>query len=401
VPTAPVVAQLVERLRVGGAENLAVRLANGRAAGDAPTHLYALQPGGALAPRVAPEVVLRDLDVRRASIRRPPAFLASVVAGRRTLRRRLDRDGVQILQAHLPEANFWSLLTTGQRRPRVIATVHNNDEFHYGEDDGPLRRRLRRAAYRLIVERCAAVVTVSERVRDSLVGELDLPPRLAGRLVVVPNGVTVPGLDPTVRAHVRAELGIPDGSTLLLGAGRLTEQKNFAALVDLAAALRAGGRPVRTVIAGEGEQRSMLEERIADLGLDPEVRLLGVRDDLERLFQAADVFVLSSRWEGLPLVLLEAMAAGCPVAGFAIDGTREVVEDGRHGLLAPMDDVSTLAGRIAAVLDEPDRLAAMGAAARAHVQAHHDFADVLARLEALYAEILAWPPGRSRGPDPG
>ncbi|MBD3221234.1 glycosyltransferase [bacterium] len=400
MPTAPVVAQLVERLRVGGAENLAVRLANGRAADGAPTHLYALQPGGALAARVAPAVALRDLDVRRASIRRPHAFLASVVAGRRTLCRCLDRDGVQILQAHLPEANFWSLLATGHGRPHVIATVHNNDEFHYGEDDGPLRRRLRRAAYRLILERCAAVVTVSARVRDSLVAELDLPSRLAGRLVVVPNGVTVPAPDPAGRDRVRAELGVPDDTVLLLGAGRLTEQKNFAALVDLAAALRADGRAVRTVIAGEGEQRPPLEARIADLGLDREVRLLGVRDDLDALFEAADLFVLSSRWEGLPLVLLEAMAAGCPVAGFAIDGTREVVEDGRHGLLAPLDDVATLAARIAGVLDDPGRLRAMGTAAREHVQAHHDFADVLARLEELYAEILARPRGRPRGPDP-
>jgi glycosyltransferase involved in cell wall biosynthesis len=382
-----VVVQLVERLAVGGAENLAVRIANGRAATGAPSFLYALKPDGPLTARVAREVTLRELNLERRSVRQFPAFLGSLRRGRQGLSRQLATDRVDVVQAHLPEANFWGLAVTGRRGPAVIATVHNNDEFHYGEGDGGIRRALRRQAYRLIVARCAAVVTVSAAVRDSLAAELRLSSAQADGLVVVPNGVTVHEPMPGARDEVRRELGLTPAQHLVLGAGRLTAQKNFADLVSVAAALRDRGAQAVVAIAGDGELRDALQRQASDLGLTSELRLLGIRDDLERLLQASDLFVLSSRWEGLPLVLLEAMAAGCPVVGYAIDGTRDVLEDGRHGVLVPPDDTDALAGAVAALLDQPERRRDLGQAGRRLVLERHDFSHVLTRLEALYAEL--------------
>jgi len=168
------VVDLVERLTVGGAETLAVRLANARAATGKPTGLYTLQPGGGLAGRIAPAVEVRSLDLARGSVRRPWSFLAGAVGGRRALTRRLAAGGVSVLQTHLPEANFWGLMLTWRRPCSVVATVHSNDEFHYGDDDSAARRNLRRRAYRLVIVRCEAVVAVSDRMRDSLIRELAL-----------------------------------------------------------------------------------------------------------------------------------------------------------------------------------------------------------------------------------
>lgn len=389
MPSPPVVAQLVERLAVGGAENLAVRIANGRAATGAPSLLYALKPGGPLTARLTHDVTLRELGLERRSVRQFPAFLGSLRRGRQGLSRQLAADRVDVVQAHLPEANFWGLSVTGRRGPAVIATVHNNDEFHYGEGDGGVRRALRRQAYRLIVARCAAVVTVSAAVSESLAAELRLSSAQADRLVVVPNGVTVPGPMPGAREEVRQELGLTPQQHLVLGAGRLTEQKNFADLVTVAAALRDRGVQAVVAIAGDGELRDALQRQAAGLGLSSGLRLLGIRDDLDRLLQAADLFVLSSRWEGLPLVLLEAMAAGCPVVGYAIDGTRDVLEDGRHGVLVPPDDADALASAVAALLGQPELRRELGQSGRQLVLERHDFRHVLTRLEALYTELAA------------
>jgi glycosyltransferase involved in cell wall biosynthesis len=389
VASPPVVAHLLERLTVGGAENLAVRLANGRTASGAPTHVYTLQPDGPLAARLSEQVILRELGIGRPSIRQAPRFLARVLAGRRRLREQLAADGVRVLQSHLPEANFWSLLATGAPSVRVIATVHNNDEFHYGDDDAAAKRRLRRLAYRLVIARCHAVVTVSDAVRASLIDELELPPASARKLVAVPNGVTVPELRPDIRSEVRRELGIEPECALLVAAGRLTAQKNFSHLVDATAQLIDGGRRVLTVIAGEGEQHDLLRDRVAQCGVGEHVRLLGVRDDVERLFQAADLFMMTSLWEGLPLVLLEAMAAGCPVVAYEIDGTRDVVENGEHGLLVPAGDVNGLSAAAASLLADSERRRTLGGQARRYVRAHHDFDLVLQRFENLYGEVLA------------
>lgn len=382
------VAQVLEHLTVGGAEQLAVRIANARAATGAPSLVYALQGGGPLAERVTPPAVMREIGVVRSSVRNPLAFGHSLLRGRRRLLQQLATDGVEIVQTHLPEANFWGLLLTQAHRVGVVATVHNNAEFHYGDHDSAARRSLRRAAYRQVVARCDATVAVSSAVRDSLIAELSLPDRLAGRIVVVANGVDIPDpLPEAVREAVRRDLGVPNDTPLAIGAGRLTAQKNFQDLIAAAGKLRDAGVDCYTVIAGEGEDRSELEDAIARMGLASRVRLLGVRDDLGRLFQAADLFVLSSLWEGLPLVLLEAMAAGCPVAGYAIEGAADVLTDGREGRLVAAGGVDLLAEAMADLLTEPDVRRLMGAEARALVARDHDFGRVIAQLDELYARI--------------
>jgi glycosyltransferase involved in cell wall biosynthesis len=395
VPAPVVSAQLVESLIVGGAETLAARVATARAAAGAGSWLYSLRRGGPLADRIQPPARLRELGLARESIRRPAAMLASVRAGRRALLDHLRHDGVEVVQTHLPEANFWGLLLALGRALPTVATVHSNDEFHYGPDDGPVRRALRRRAYRLLLQRCDAVVAVSEAVRDSLAEQLGLDARGAEAITVIPNAVDVPAPLPAAeRAAVRAALGVGPDEILLLGAGRLTALKSFGDLVAVTVRLRAAGHPVRAVIAGEGEERAALEGAIATSGAPDAVQLLGLRDDLDRLYQAADLFVLTSRWEGLPLVALEAMAAGCPFVGYRIAGTADLVTDGRDGVLAPVADTAALADAIAALIADPSRCRALAAAGGDLVRSRYDFREAVARLDALYARI------RRRGSGP-
>lgn len=398
------VAQLIETVETGGAEHLAIRIANGRAAAGDRSFLYVLTGPGELSPRIDPGVEVRYLDFRRGSITRPGSFALSLVRGYRLLRDRLREDGVRVLQTHLPGSNFWGLLLQWRGACRVVPTVHNNLEFAYGDDMSGLRARLRRQAYREMLARCPAVVCVSEKVRESLLSELTVDPSAGDRLAVVPNGVAVPRLrDAAELDAARRRYGLEPGTPLLLAAGRHTEQKDFATLVAAFALVRESIPAARLMLAGNGPLRSDLREQARDAGLADAVMFPGNVDDLEDLYQAADVFVMSSLWEGLPLTLLEAMAGGCPVVGTRIDGIAEILAGGNGGpagLLAPPSDPRALAETAIGLLRDPDLAGGIGAAARRLVEERFSFARVDRDLGALYAAIDRGLPPRPGGGGP-
>jgi len=384
----PRVAQLIEALGMGGAERLAVQIANARAEAGDLSHLVVVSEPGALSASVAGNVRVRYLGYERASIANPLAFGLSVRRGYGLIAGQLARDGVQVVQTHLPGANFWGLALALRGACAAIPTIHNNQEFRYGRDDQAWRAGLRRRAYREMLRRCPAVVAVSAEVRDSLVADLRATDTEAARIRVIPNGVEIPEPgDPALVAQARARYGIPPGDPLVLAAGRLSEQKNHALLLEATARLRAAGVRCRVLIAGDGPLRAFLGRRAAEMGLDDQVTLPGNVDDLRLLMQGADVFVLPSLWEGLPLVLLEAMACGLPAVATRIRGVAEVVEDGVSGLLVEPGDAAGLAAAVAALLRDAPRRAALGAAGLEIVRRHYDFARVAEELGRLYAEV--------------
>ncbi len=383
----PPIAQVIETLGMGGAEQLAVRFANALAARGHSSHLVVIESPGPLRDRVAADVHLHELRHVRGPVGNPPRFLASIGRGRRRLLDLVRETGIGVMQTHLPGANFWGLLTQWSGACPVIATIHNNQEFEYGDADHPLRRTLRIQAYRQIIRRCAFTVAVSADVRTSMCAQLGLDPEATPRLRTVTNGVA-PGatLEPRERAAIRERLAVPDQVPLILAAGRLGPQKNHGDLVAAAARLRDQGRPFRLVIAGEGEHRQQLESAVASERLAAHVQLPGNLPDLDRVMAAADVFAMASRWEGLPLVLLEAMAAGLPPVAYAIPGVTDVITAPEVGRTVPLDDVAALAHTLAAFLEDPAARRRVGAAARDHVDRHFAFRRTVDRLEALYAE---------------
>ncbi len=382
-------AQLIETLGVGGAENLALQIANAQARSGHSSHLYVLTEPGPLSSRVHPDVHAHYLHYERAPIGRLWRFGPSLLRGYRLIARRVHEDRVALVQTHLPGANFWGLVLALQRDCRVVATVHNNQEFLYGDADNPVRVRLRREAYRQILRRCQATVAVSEEVRLSLIRQLGIGEAQACKLVTILNGVDIPEpLTPEAREAIRHEYGIPVGTPLVLAAGRLSEQKNFAVLVESAARLRELEVDCRVLIAGEGVLHSDLKQQIARLGLGDTVTLPGNVARLTELMQGAAVFVLPSLWEGLPLVLLEAMACGLPVVGSRIKGVVDVVEDGRNGRLVEPGDVVALADVIARLLRSPEERLKMGASGRAVVEKQFSFVRVAQEVEDLYRRVL-------------
>lgn len=369
---------------MGGAENLAVRIANGLASRGHRSHLVVTGGPDILAEKVAPDVHIHYLGYERKTIRRPLAFARSLVEGRSRLRYLVTRHELEVVQSHLPGANFLGLLLTWGGGVSVFPTVHNNREFDYGDLDSALLRSLRKRAYRMMVDRCAGLVAVSEAVKTSLGVELALDAERLRRIHVATNGVHVP--DPLPPAEIRAvrdrfTLGPDD--VLVLSAGRLAEQKNFVDLVRTAAQLDGSAR-LRFVVAGDGPLRGDLEQQIAASGLDSTITLVGNVTDLDRLMGAADIFLTTSLWEGLPLVMLEAMACGLPVVGYAIDGIDEIVSNDIHGHVVPVGDIAALAGALEGMAASTELRDRCGRASRELVRRAYSIDRLVTDLIAIY-----------------
>jgi glycosyltransferase involved in cell wall biosynthesis len=225
------------------------------------------------------------------------------------------------------------------------------------------------------------------------------------RLIVIPNGIEVAhyGHRPGQRAAVRRELGIREHEFLWLAAGRLAPQKDFDNLLAAAALLARDGRLGQLRIAGRGPLEQSLAQRITELRIADRVALLGLREDLPAVMAAADGFVLSSAYEGLPNVVMEALASGLPVVGTRVGGTAELVQEQVSGFLVPPRDAAALAAAMDRLARTPEDVRRqMGAAGRVHVAAHYSVGHArdswLALIDRCEQEARGSRRGRLRAP---
>lgn len=238
---------------------------------------------------------------------------------------------------------------------RIIGTVHNNKTIQR-EQISSVKLRVVMALARRAYSRLDALVAVSRGVAESVTRESGVPPH---DITTIYNPIVTPEL--IERARASAPGGGGDG--LIVGVGRLDTQKDFPTLIRAFARARSQ-RPVRLAILGEGPDRESLEALAAELGVEADVVLPGFVDNPYAWLAGAAVFVLSSRWEGLPTVLVEALACGCPVVSTDCpSGPDEILDGGRYGRLVPVGDAEALAAAIVATVDAPpdrDALRARG-----------------------------------------
>lgn len=177
------------------------------------------------------------------------------------------------------------------------------------------------------------VVAVSDEIRADLIAS-GVP---AGKVSKIDNGISVPTCDPEARHSVRAEFKVADDEQLVVQLGRLAKSKRNDLLLEAVARLSPALR-VKVLLVGEGSERHALAERARELGLAARVILCGYRSDAHRILSAADLFALSSNKEGLPIVLLEAMALGCPIVATAVGAVPDVLRKDENAWIVPADD---------------------------------------------------------------
>jgi glycosyltransferase involved in cell wall biosynthesis len=267
------------------------------------------------------------------------------------------------------------------RRVGAALVLHE----HFADPRMPAYQGL---ADRLLSRFTDRAIAVSGSTRDFLVRQRHVP---AARVRLIWNGAPLAEFAPVAPAAAlatRRELGLPAESLVVGSIGRLSEQKGHRYLLDAAARVLAQKKDARLLIVGDGDQMDALRRQADALGITASVLFAGHRPDVRALLGALDVFCISSTYEGTPLALFEAMAAGKAIVSTAVDGCREVLEDGATGLLVPPRDPEALAAALGRCLDDAALRASLAKRAR-EASARFDIAACVAQMQDLYDEVLA------------
>jgi glycosyltransferase involved in cell wall biosynthesis len=332
------VAVFLHSLEGGGAERISVNLAAGMATRGLPVDLVLVKAVGPYLEQVPPSVRVVDLGCER--------HLTSLLP----LARYLRREEPRVLLSALTHTNLYALAARALARvpTRVVIRINNTLIEEQRDERGLLTRLVRPPMVRLLYPLADGAVAVSQGAAEHLRHAL---PNFRVPMEVIINPVVVPSLYLQAReplSHPWFERGEPP---VFLAVGRLVPQKDFATLVR-AFALVQGRLRSRLMVLGEGEERGRLELLIAEHGLRDSVELPGFVPNPYPYMAAARGVVLSSRYEGSPSVLVEALALGTSVASTDCpSGPREILQDGRWGRLVPVGDVASLAAAMAEILE--------------------------------------------------
>jgi glycosyltransferase involved in cell wall biosynthesis len=232
------------------------------------------------------------------------------------------------------------------------------------------------------------IIAISPAIRDELSGghKIGRP----GQYRVVPLGFDLSpftAVDEAARVEARRALDIPPAAAVVTTVGRLTGIKQHTLFLDVFARVAARHPGAIAVVAGDGELRAHLEAHATALGVAGQVRWLGWRRDLATIYGATDVFLLTSRNEGTPVALIEAMASGVPGVSTDVGGVKDVIDSADAGVRAPFGDIAALAAGVDALLEDPARRRAMGARARASVLARFDIERLVGDIAAVYQDM--------------
>jgi lipopolysaccharide/colanic/teichoic acid biosynthesis glycosyltransferase/glycosyltransferase involved in cell wall biosynthesis len=301
------------------------------------------------------------------------------------LYRFLKRHRYELVHTHTSKGGFVGRLAA--RLAGVPAIVHTVHGFAFHEETHPMALRFYTRLERMAARWCDRIITVSETHR-----RWGLALKIADekKMVAIPNGIPPERVAATrSRDDIRQESGAGPREFVILSTGRLAAGKGLEDLIDAAATMRRDStRPFCVWLAGDGPLRSALERRVAALGLSGVVRFLGFRRDVGNLLEASDVVALPSLREGLSIALLEAMAAGKPIAATTIGSNLEVTNVGEAAQLVCPRDAAGLARAIVEIMDDPQMAEQLGSAAKRIYLSRYTQSEMLRAYADQYGQVL-------------
>ena len=301
------------------------------------------------------------------------------------LARFMRAGGYDVVHVHTSKAGIVGRIAA--RSARVPVVIHTAHGWAFNREQPLLLRLFYVAAEWLCARLCDAIVVVASTDREVArkfgIGR-------DAQFTLIRSGVEVEAFRdcPLTQAEARQRLGIPADAFVVGTVGRLSRQKAPLELLAAFRLLAARCPNARLVFVGDGPLRAELVAAIAACGLTDRVLLTGVRRDVPELMRALDVFALSSRWEGLPRVFPQAMAAGLPIVATRVDGAPDAIEEGRNGHLVDVGDMARFAERLIALANDPERRYEMGACGRERV-AEFSAQRMVDQLAELYTALAS------------
>jgi glycosyltransferase involved in cell wall biosynthesis len=284
-----------------------------------------------------------------------------------------------VVHSHMVHANLMArVLRLFVRVPALVSTIHN-----IYEGGGLLM-----AGYRMTNRLVDHMTIISTAAAERFVGNGIVPREL---LTVISNSVDpeqFSNVPAGARDSVRESFGL-QGEFVWLAVGRFETAKDYPNMLRAFARVHQRHPQAVLLLVGKGSLQTETEALVQSLGLGSAVRFVGVRNDVPEIMSAADGYVLSSAWEGMPMVLLEAAAAGLPIVATLVGGNHEVVADGHSGFLVPARDSGALGEAMLRLMGLSDaERRAMGERGREHVRVHHGLSRMVDQWEKLYRDIL-------------
>jgi glycosyltransferase involved in cell wall biosynthesis len=364
------VMHIIDGLRVGGAETLLCNLVRGL-----PRERFRITVG-----YCTPGPLIKDLQAQNVSLIQFPrlAMIDPLLVWR--MWRAIKHDPPLIVHTHLFKSDMHGRPAARLAKvPVVVSAIQNCNDWARNPLLGRMYGQTTWLADRLIA--------ASEEVRQFTIQMMGVP---AQRIVTIPNAVPVQRFQGQHEAgkRLRIELGIDLQSPLVGIVARLMPQKDHATFLDAGAALMRSLPQARFLIVGDGPLRMELEAQARALGIAESVLFAGLRSDIPAVMAALDVLVFSSRWEGLPVAMLEGMAAGVPVVATAVDGIPGVINDAQNGLLVPPQQPQALASALLRVLQDRMLAEQIGSAGARHVEQHYSIQAAIRQTIALYDALL-------------
>ncbi|MBP2001946.1 glycosyltransferase involved in cell wall biosynthesis [Paenibacillus shirakamiensis] len=359
---------LLTGLDYAGAENQVVQLCRALRARNYTVHLISMvRPSAYIDELEEMDVNIQTLHMRK-GIADPRAIFR--------LKRMIVDYRPDVIHSHMVHANLLARLTrVFVHIPLLICTAHSINE------GGVLRNLL----YRMTDPFCDLTTNVSQEAVNRYI-EIKAAPE--HKIVYMPNGIN---MERFIRSEedgqsIREELQLGEGF-IWTAAGRLAPEKDYETMLKAFAQVLLKFPDSKLLIAGIGPLRGALEELCHILEIAPSVRFLGIRSDISRLMSVADAYVLSSKWEGLPMVLLEASASSLPIVATDVGGNREVVREGINGYLAPAGHPESLAVCMLRMMaHSSSTLAEMGRAGREYVSRTYNINTIVERWERIYEQ---------------
>ena len=300
--------------------------------------------------------------------------------------RALRQNRFDIVHAHSSKAGV--LARIAARMAGVPVVIYSPHAFSF---DGPGHwvRKLTYSVFEKIATWfCDAVITDSPSEKA-----LAMRKRVAqdGKIAVVPPGIELRDYNPKMQEGERRacldKVGLPGGQKVVTMIGRLAPQKDPVTFIRSCEAIHRERPQVSYLLVGDGPLMDQCLQLIKSLGLNEKIAVLGWRRDYQMLLKLSDVLVLTSLWEGLPFVLLEAMALSKPVVGTRTTGTVDVIKNGQNGFLVTPQSPDLLAGKVMWILDNPEAASEMGQAARRTVEEQFTLVKTIPSIEEIYLDL--------------